>query len=75
MCIILREFAARGVNDDDLQKFIAGFESGQIFGMQSVAGKVSNLAFAEVFNGDPRTATDDGPRERSQPTTRFGEAP
>jgi zinc protease len=55
----LREFAERGVNDDDLQKFIAGFESQQIFGMQSVAGKVSNLAFAEVFNGDPRTATDD----------------
>jgi len=55
----LREFAERGVNDDDLQKFIAGFESGQIFGMQSVAGKVSSLAYAEVINGDPRTATDD----------------
>jgi zinc protease len=55
----LREFAERGVNDDDLQKFIAEFESQQIFGMQSVAGKVSNLAFAQVFNGDPRTATDD----------------
>ena len=55
----LREFAERGVNDDDLQKFIAGFESGQVFGMQSVAGKVSNLAYSEVFNGDPKTATDD----------------
>jgi zinc protease len=55
----LREFTERGVNDDDLQKFIAGFESGQIFGMQSVAGKVRNLAFSEVFNGDPKTATDD----------------
>jgi zinc protease len=55
----LREFAERGVNDDDLQKFIAGFESGQVFGMQSVSGKVRNLAFSEVFNGDPRTATDD----------------
>jgi len=55
----LREFTERGVNDDDLQKFIAGFESGQVFGMQSVAGKVSNLAFSEVFNGDPKTATDD----------------
>jgi zinc protease len=55
----LREFAERGVNDDDLQKFIAGFESGQIFGMQSVAGKVSNLAVSEVLSGDPRLATDD----------------
>ena len=55
----LREFTGRGVNDDDLQKFIAGFESGQIFGMQSVAGKVRNLAFSEVFTGDPKTATDD----------------
>jgi zinc protease len=55
----MREFIARGVNEDDLQKFIAGFESGQVFGMQSVAGKVRNLAFSEVFNGDPKTATDD----------------
>jgi len=55
----LHEFAERGVNEDDLQKFIAGFESQQIFGMQSVAGKVSSLAFAEVFNDDPRTATAD----------------
>ena len=55
----LHEFAQRGVNDDDLQKFIAGFESGQIFGMQSVAGKVSNLAFSEVFTDDPTSATDD----------------
>ena len=55
----LHEFAERGVNEDDLQKFIAGFESQQIFGMQSVAGKVSNLAFSEVFSGDPRLATAD----------------
>jgi zinc protease len=55
----LREFTQRGVNDDDLQKFIAGFESGQVFGMQSVSGKVSNLAHAEVYTGDPRVATDD----------------
>jgi zinc protease len=55
----LHEFVERGVNEDDLQKFKAGFESGQVFGMQSVAGKVSSLAFAEVFSGDPRTATAD----------------
>ncbi|RPH96402.1 MAG: insulinase family protein [Lysobacterales bacterium] len=55
----LHEFAARGVNADDLQKFTAGFESGQIFGMQSVAGKVSNLAFAEVLTDSPANASDD----------------
>jgi zinc protease len=53
----LREFAERGISADDLQKFTAGYESAQIFGMQSVSGKVSNLAFAEVFTGDPSTAT------------------
>ncbi|MDT8321538.1 MAG: pitrilysin family protein [Xanthomonadales bacterium] len=55
----LREFAARGVNEDDLQKFIAGYESGQVFGMQSVAGKARQLAHAETFTGNPATATDD----------------
>jgi len=55
----LHEFGERGVTDDDLQKFTAGFESGQIFGMQSVAGKVRNLAFSEVFSDDPSLATAD----------------
>jgi zinc protease len=55
----LHEFAERGVNDDDLQKFTASFEAGQVFGMQSVAGKVSNLAFSESLSGDPRLATAD----------------
>ncbi|MGD8578832.1 MAG: pitrilysin family protein, partial [Lysobacterales bacterium] len=55
----LAEFAKRGVNDDDLQKFIAGYESGQVFSLQSVAGKVSQLAFAETFTGDPKVATQD----------------
>jgi zinc protease len=57
--VTMREFTERGVNDDDLQKFIAGFESGQVFGMQSVAGKVSRLAWSEAINGDPKTANDD----------------
>jgi len=55
----MHEFVERGVNDDDLQKFKAGFESSQVFGMQSVAGKVSNLAFAELFSSNPREATAD----------------
>jgi len=55
----LAEFTGRGVNEDDLQKFIAGFESGQIFSMQSVAGKVGRLKFSEIYNGDPKKLMDD----------------
>jgi len=55
----LLEFAGRDITDDDLQKFTAGFESGRIFGMQSVSGKVGALAFSEVYNGDPKTVMDD----------------
>jgi zinc protease len=55
----LREFAERGLNEDDLQKFITGFEASQVFGLQSVSGKVGSLAFAELYNDDPKTAIDD----------------
>ncbi len=50
----LAEFAETGVSEDDLQKFKAQMESGQVFGLQSVAGKVGALAFSEMFNGDPK---------------------
>ncbi|MDZ4730303.1 MAG: pitrilysin family protein [Xanthomonadales bacterium] len=50
----LAEFAETGVSEDDLQKFKAQMESGQVFGMQSVAGKVAALAFSEMFVGDPK---------------------
>ena len=55
----LVEFAGRDVTDDDLQKFTAGFESGRIFGMQSVSGKVGALVFSELYSGDPKTIIDD----------------
>ena len=55
----LVEFAEREVTDDDLQKFTAGFESGRIFGMQSVSGKVGALVFSELYSGDPKTVMDD----------------
>ena len=55
----LAEFSERGVNDDDLQKFIAGFESGRVFGLQSVAGKVGALAHAEIYKDDPKGAMDE----------------
>jgi len=55
----LREFADRKVSEDDLLKFKAGYESGEIFALQSVAGKVRNLASAETFSDDPELATSD----------------
>jgi len=49
----LIEFEARGVEDDDLLKAKAEMEAGFIFGLQSVAGKVSQLAANETFKGNP----------------------
>ena len=49
----LDEFAAREVSEDDLQKFKAQYESGRIFGLQSVAGKVSSLAAFQTYTGSP----------------------
>src|SRR5690606_18487117 len=39
----LAEFEQRGVNDDDLFKVKAQMEANTIYGLQSVAGKVSQL--------------------------------
>ncbi|WP_226704537.1 M16 family metallopeptidase [Microbulbifer elongatus] len=50
----LSEFAKRGVTEDDLVKFKAGYESGRVFGLQSVSGKVSTLAAFETFTGSPK---------------------
>ncbi|MGB1261861.1 MAG: M16 family metallopeptidase [Cognaticolwellia sp.] len=55
----LIEFEARGVEDDDLIKAKAAMESGFIFGLQSVAGKVSQLAANETFKGDPNYIAQD----------------
>ena len=49
----LDEFAAREVSEDDLQKFKAEYESGRIFGLQSVSGKVSTLAAFQTYTGSP----------------------
>jgi zinc protease len=55
----LAEFTERGVSQDDLDKFKAQIESGRIFSMQSVSGKVGALAYSELFNGDPKAVQDD----------------
>jgi zinc protease len=47
------EFAKREVSADDLQKFKADYESGRVFGLQSVRGKVSTLAAFQTYTGSP----------------------
>lgn len=49
----LVEFERRGVEDDDLIKAKAAMEASFVFGLQSVAGKVSQLAANETFKGNP----------------------
>jgi len=49
----LVEFEERGVQDDDLAKVKASMEAGFIFGLQSVSGKVSQLAANQTFKGNP----------------------
>lgn len=49
----LLEFELRGVEDDDLIKAKAEMEASFVFGLQSVAGKVSQLAANETFKGNP----------------------
>ncbi len=49
----LEEFEARGANDDDIQRVKASIVSGMIYGLESVSGKVSQLAAYETFQDNP----------------------
>jgi zinc protease len=49
----LDSFEARGVLDEDIERFKGGIESGLINGLQSVGGKVSQLASFQTFTGNP----------------------
>lgn len=49
----IAEFETRGVTDADLQKAKVQFEADTIFGLQSVRGKVSTLAYNQTFFGNP----------------------
>ncbi len=51
-------FEVRGVTDDDIAKFKGGMEAQTINGLQSVAGKVSQLAAFQTFAGNPNKITD-----------------
>ena len=54
----LDSFEARGVTDDDIAKFKGGIEAQQINGLQSVSGKVSQLAAFQTFSGNPNKIAD-----------------
>ncbi|MEM9234228.1 MAG: insulinase family protein, partial [Pseudomonadota bacterium] len=49
----LAEFEERGVLDDDLERVKAGIRAGNIFGLESVRGKVSQLANFATFADTP----------------------
>jgi zinc protease len=54
----LDSFEKRGVTDEDIAKFKGGVEAQQINGLQSVAGKVSQLAAFQTFTGNPNKIAD-----------------
>jgi len=49
----LDSFETRGVTDEDVAKFKGGIEAQYINSLQSVAGKVSQLAAFQTFTGNP----------------------
>src|SRR5437762_4621544 len=54
----LDSFEKRGVTDDDITKFKGSVEAQQINGLQSVAGKVSQLATFQTYTGNPNKIAD-----------------
>ena len=54
----LDSFEAKGVTDDDIAKFKGGIEAQQINGLQSVSGKISQLASFQTFTGNPNKIAD-----------------
>ncbi|MDP2559910.1 pitrilysin family protein [Psychrobium sp. 1_MG-2023] len=61
----IAEFEQRGVTDDDLIKAKAAIESSFIFGLQSVQGKVAQLAAYQTFTGTPNYIEQDIKRYNS----------
>lgn len=56
----LDEFESRGgANDDDIERVKAGIVSGMIYGLESVSGKVSQLAAYQTYRNDPSAIGDD----------------
>ncbi len=46
-------FEKRGVTDEDIEKFKGGIEAQYINGLQSVSGKITQLAAFNTFTGNP----------------------
>ena len=55
----LIEFESRGVEDDDITRVKASIVSDMIYGLESVRGKVGQLAFYETFRNTPNGIGDD----------------
>jgi len=53
------EFETRGVLDDDLTRVKSSIVSGLIYGLESVSGKISQLAAYETFRDNPNGIGDD----------------
>ena len=49
----LASFEKRGVTDEDIEKFKGGIESQYINRLQSISGKVSQLAAFQTYTGNP----------------------
>lgn len=50
---VLAAFEKRGVTSEDIDKFKGGIEAQYINGLQSISGKVSQLAAFQTFSGNP----------------------
>lgn len=55
----IKAFEARGITDDDIAKFKGAVESQTINGLQSVAGKVSQLANYWFMTGNPNKLSEE----------------
>jgi len=55
----LVEFEGRGVQDDDLTRVKADIVSGMIYGLESVSGKISQLAAYQTYRDTPNGIGDD----------------
>jgi len=55
----LTEFEKRGVVEDDLARVKMNIVSGKIYNLESVAGKVAQLAMYETFTGNPNFTAED----------------
>lgn len=61
----LVEFEGRGVLEDDLTRVKASIVSGLLYGLESVSGKISQLAAYETYRNNPNGIGDDIARYES----------